>query len=124
MPHRDPTGKLMQALDDRALEHVAAYFRVLSEPLRLKILNALRGGELNVSELAGALESSQANVSKHLSLLGKMGFVERESRGTSVYYRVADPSTYALCDLVCGQIARHLVSQADMLSAFTTPKRR
>jgi DNA-binding transcriptional ArsR family regulator len=112
----------MNALDDRALEYVAEYFRALSEPHRLKILNALREGERNVGELAGLLECSQANVSKHLSVLSKLGFVERESRGTSVYYRVADPATYQLCDLVCGRIAQHLVSQADRLSAFS-PRR-
>ena len=114
--------KRMDALDDRALEHVAEYFRALAEPQRLKILNALRTGERNVGELSELLDCSQANVSKHLSMLSKLGFVERESRGTSVYYRVADPRTYQLCDLVCGQIAKHLVSQADMLSAFT-PRR-
>jgi len=115
---REPTCDLMHALDDRALEHVAEYFRALSEPHRLKILNALRAGERNVGELAEALESSQANVSKHLSVLSKLGFVERESRGTSAYYRVSDPATYELCDLVCGQVAKRLVLQAEVLSAF------
>jgi len=115
---REPTCDLMHALDDRALEHVAEYFRALSEPHRLKILNALRAGERNVGELAEALESSQANVSKHLSVLSKLGFVERESRGTSAYYRVSDPATYELCDLVCGQVAKRLVLQAEVLAAF------
>ena len=118
MSRREPTCDLMHALDDRALEHVAEYFRALSEPHRLKILNALRAGERNVGELAEALESSQANVSKHLSVLSKLGFVERESRGTSAYYRVSDPATYELCDLVCGQVAKRLVLQAEVLSAF------
>jgi DNA-binding transcriptional ArsR family regulator len=116
---RPAVCRTMQALDDRALEHVADYFRALSEPHRLKILNALRAGERNVGDLAEVLDCSQANVSKHLSVLTKLGFIERHSRGTSAYYRVADPGTYQLCDLVCGQIARRFVSQADMLSAFT-----
>ncbi len=118
MSRRQPACDLMHALDDRALEQVADYFRALSEPCRLKILNALRAGERNVGELTEAVQSSHANVSKHLSLLTKLGFVERESRGTSVYYRVADPAIYPLCDLVCGQIAKRLVAQAELLSAF------
>jgi len=43
-----------------------------------------------------------------LSLLTKHGMVVRDSRGTSAYYRIADESIYALCDLVCGNIARQM----------------
>jgi DNA-binding transcriptional ArsR family regulator len=39
-------------------------------------------------------------------MLTKHGMVARKSRGTSVYYRIADDQIYALCDLVCGNIAR------------------
>ncbi|MDO9234836.1 MAG: metalloregulator ArsR/SmtB family transcription factor [Aquabacterium sp.] len=108
----------MEALDDRALDHVADYFRALSEPLRLKLLNALRGGPLNVGELTSLLGCSQANVSKHLALLAKLGLVSRESRGTSVYYEIADPRTYQLCDLVCGQIAQRLIEQVQVMGGF------
>src|SRR5438067_11660251 len=96
----------MQDLPLEALEHVAAYFQALAEPTRLRILNALRPGERNVSELAEATGSSVANISRHLSFLTQRGMVERESRGTSAYYRIADPAVYRLCDLVCGSIAR------------------
>jgi len=111
-------GTNMEALDDRALEHVADYFRALSEPLRLKMLNALRDGPLNVGELTSLLGCSQANVSKHLALLAKLGLVSRESRGTSVYYQIADPRTYQLCDLVCGQIAQRLIEQVQIMGGF------
>ena len=113
-------GTKMEALNDRALEHVADYFRALSEPLRLKLLNALRTGPLNVGELTSLLGCSQANVSKHLALLAKLGLVSRESRGTSVYYQIADPRTYQLCDLVCGQIAQRLIEQVQGMSGFST----
>lgn len=105
----------MKKLDDRALGHVAEYFRALSEPLRLKILNALRDGARNVTELTALLRCSQANASKHLATLARFGFVARESQGTSAYYRIADPRVYQLCDLVCGQVARHFATQAQML---------
>ncbi len=118
MARREPASHLIHVLDEAALGQVAEYFRVLAEPQRLKILSALRGGERNVSELAEAVGSGQANVSKHLSVLAKLGFVARESRGTAVYYSVADASVYELCDLVCGQIARRLTEQAGLLSSF------
>ena len=111
---------MMEGLDDRALERVAEYFRALSEPLRLKILNALREGERNVGELTELFGCSQANISKHLSVLAKSGFVERTSRATNVYYRIADPSTYQLCDLVCGQIGKHFAQQAELQAMFTS----
>lgn len=111
-------GTIMEALDDRALEQVADYFRALSEPLRLKLLNALRDGPLNVGDLTTLLGCSQANVSKHLALLAKMGLVSRESKGTSVYYQIADPRTYQLCDLVCGQIAQRLLEQVQVMRGF------
>jgi len=93
----------LKALDDRALDHVAAYFRALSEPLRLKILNALRDKVRNVGELTQMLDCSQANVSKHLAVLTRHGFIERSARGTTAFYRIADPRVSQLCDLVCGQ---------------------
>jgi len=110
----------MEALDDRALDQVAEYFRALSEPLRLKLLNALREGPRNVGELTELLGCSQANVSKHLTLLSKIGLVERQARGTSVYYQIADPRTYQLCDLVCGQIAQRLIAQVQVMGGFGT----
>jgi DNA-binding transcriptional ArsR family regulator len=108
----------MKILDDRALIHVADYFRALAEPSRLKIINALRDGEHNVGELTELCACSQANVSKHLTLLAQAGLVAREARGTSVYYRIADPTIYQLCDLVCGQLAQHFADQADLHAAF------
>ncbi len=111
----------MHALDDRALQHVADYFRALSEPIRLKLLNALRDGPRNVSELTALLDCSQANVSKHMTMLAKLGLVVRTSKGTSAYYEISDPRTYQLCDLVCGQIAQRLVEQAEGMRAYGAP---
>ena len=96
----------MEGLSIEALQQVAAYFQALSEPTRLQILNLLRAGERNVGELAELCGCTSANISRHLALLTRHGLVTREGRGTSVYYRIADESVYALCDLVCGNIAR------------------
>jgi DNA-binding transcriptional ArsR family regulator len=113
----------MKGLDDRALEEVAAYFGALAVPMRLKILNALREGERNVTELTGKFGCSQANVSKHLSVLAQGGLIEKMPRGTSAYYRIADPRIYQLCDLVCGQIGRRYAQQAGRQNAFLAPAR-
>ncbi len=111
----------MKDLPPEALEQVAAYFQALAEPTRLRILNLLRSGERNVGELAQLCGYTAANVSKHLSVLTKHGLVARESRGTSVYYRIGDESVYALCDLVCGSLARQFERQAQNQALFAQP---
>lgn len=111
-------SSMMEALPEPALLQVAGYFQALSEPTRLRILNLLRERERNVGDLATLCGYSAANVSRHLSQLQQHGLVERESRGTSVYYRIADPAVYALCDLVCGQLARQAEREASTRAAF------
>lgn len=113
----------MTDLPLEALEQVAGYFQALAEPTRLRILNLLRANKRSVGELAELCGCSPANVSRHLALLAKHGLVSRESRGTSVYYRIGDESVYALCDLVCGNIARQLERRARASAAFVRQAR-
>ncbi|HET9644613.1 MAG TPA: metalloregulator ArsR/SmtB family transcription factor [Burkholderiaceae bacterium] len=108
----------MENLPPQALDQVAAYFRALSEPTRLRIINLLREGERSVGDIAVLFGFTPANISRHLSFLMAHGLVERESRGNSVYYRIADESVYDLCELVCGSIARRLEQRADEQRAF------
>lgn len=108
----------MSKLDDRALLYVAKYFKALAEPMRLKVLNALQDGEKNVGQLTEMSGGTQANVSKHLSLLADYGLVMRESRGNCVYYSIADPSVYQLCELVCGQIGNRMFLEAEVKKMF------
>ncbi len=114
----------MDGLPIEALEQVAAYFQVLSEPTRLQILNLLRQREHNVGELAHLCGYTSANISRHLAMLTQHGLVARESRGTAVYYRIADDSIYALCDLVCGRIAQQLDDTAQQRDWFVPPARK
>jgi DNA-binding transcriptional ArsR family regulator len=109
----------MSKLDDKALQYIAKYFKALAEPMRLKVLNALQDGEKNVSQLTEISGGTQANISKHLSLLDQYGLVKRESRGTNVFYSIADPSVYDLCELVCGQISTRMSQEADISKLFT-----
>ena len=115
----------MEDLPDAALTQVASYFQALSEPTRLRILNLLRVHERSVGELADLCGYSSANISRHLALLTQHGLVRRESRGNSAFFSIADPSVYALCDLVCSNIARQFEQTADQRAAFvlTTAKR-
>jgi DNA-binding transcriptional ArsR family regulator len=122
--HRHRNCPTMSGLPPEAMERVAAYFQALSEPMRLRILDLLRERERNVGEIAQQCGSTAANVSRHLSLLSSHGMVARESRGTSVYYRIADPSIYELCDLVCGSIARGFEQAAREREVFVQPARR
>jgi DNA-binding transcriptional ArsR family regulator len=108
----------MAGLPEQALLQVASYFQALSEPTRLQMLNLLRLQARSVGELAKGCGCSSANISRHLALLTQQGLVSRQSRGTSAYYRIADPAVYALCDLVCGNIARQLERTAHERAAF------
>jgi DNA-binding transcriptional ArsR family regulator len=109
---------VMKSLPPEALDQVAAYFQALSEPTRLRILNLLRAGERKVGDIATETGFTAANVSRHLALLADRGMVSRESRGATVWYRIADPQIDQLCELVCGSIARSWEQQARSREAF------
>jgi DNA-binding transcriptional ArsR family regulator len=89
-----------------SLEQIAARFRALSEPTRLAIVQELKSGERTVGELVEAVELSQANVSKQLSVLRDAGFLRREQRGTSAVYSISDPLVMNLCKLMCDGMNR------------------
>jgi ArsR family transcriptional regulator len=96
-------------LQPETLEAVAERFKVLAEPARLSILNALRRQPMmSVTTLIDETGLSQANLSKHLQLLHTHGFVERQREKSWVYYSLADDSVFALCDIMCGQLKRHV----------------
>lgn len=97
-----------KTLSPEQLDLVADRFRVLGEPTRLHILSALRAGERNVTELVDATGFSQANLSKHLQLLLRLGFVDRRKEGVSTYYRLADPEIFRLCDIMCGRVEKEI----------------
>ncbi len=95
-------------LPEPLIELVAQRFRVLGEPMRIKLLDRLRDGDATVSELQEALGASQQNVSKHLGILHGAGMVSRSKEGNRVVYAISDPSVFELCDQVCGGVRRQL----------------
>jgi len=99
-----------------ALELVAARFRVMAEPVRLRILQALDAqGELSIGELTEALGLSQPNVSKHVKILIDSGLVSRRQEGNTVYCSILDETVFELCDVVCSSLQERLGAQAAVL---------
>lgn len=92
-------------MSDALVDAVAVRFRALAEPARLRILQHLLAGERSVNDLTEASGLSQANTSKHLSILHAAGFVARRKVGTTVYHAIADPAVHELCELMCTRIA-------------------
>jgi DNA-binding transcriptional ArsR family regulator len=99
-------------LSEQALESIAGRFRSLSEPVRLKIIRLLEKGEMSVGQLVDRLNTSQANVSKHLKVLVDAGILSRRTQGTSAFYSICDPVILKICDAVCNSMADKIKAQA------------
>jgi len=95
-------------LPEPLVELIAQRFRVIGEPMRIKLLDGLRDGSATVGELVEALDASQQNVSKHLGVLHQAGIVSRAKEGTSVRYAITDDAVFALCEQVCGGLREQL----------------
>ena len=108
---------------DKMLELVARRFRMLGEPYRLRLLHALESEERTVGDLVAALDGNQPNVSKHLQMLHEAGLVSRRREGTSIYYGIADPMIFKLCDLVCRSTAEKAREEYDELIVVQVPAR-
>ena len=107
-------GAVPHPLPEPLIDLVAQRFRVLGEPMRIKLLDRLRDGAATVGELQQALGASQQNVSKHLGVLHAAGMVSRTKDGNHARYAISDPSVFELCDQVCGGVRRQ-VAELDAL---------
>lgn len=105
--------------DIDSFEKMAKLLKAFADPMRLRLLQALREKEKNVGELVGELNSTQANISKHLDVLFKAKILDREKRGTATFYKVDDSIIQPLCELVCDKISRDL--QKKTAAEFTAP---
>ena len=103
-----PDAAVPHPLPEALVDLIAQRFRVLGEPMRIKLLDRLREGDATVGELQDALGASQQNVSKHLGILHATGMVARTKQGTHTRYSISDPSVFELCDQVCGGVRRQL----------------
>ena len=100
-------------LPDALAEVIAQRFRVLGEPMRIKLLDRLREGPASVSQLQESTGASQQNVSKHLGVLLSAAMVSRSRDGNLVIYAISDDTVFDLCETICGGIRR----QVDELQA-------
>jgi DNA-binding transcriptional ArsR family regulator len=110
---------LPHPLPEDLAELVARRFRVLAEPMRIRLLDRLRAGEASVGELTEALGGTQQNVSKHLAVLADAGMVARRKQGNHVYYGIADENVFALCESVCGAVQEQLRSLHELVNGVT-----
>lgn len=104
---------------DELVELIARRFRVLGEPMRIRILDRLRAGEATVGDLSGALAASQQNISKHLAVLTDAGMLGRRKERNHVYYRIADDGVFALCDQVCGSVEQQVRTLSNLVTAVS-----
>ena len=102
------TAAVPHPLPQDLAELIAQRFRVLSEPMRLRILDSLRMGPATVTELQEATGASQQNVSKHLGVLLAAGTVSRAKEGNFSRYAIADDGVFDLCEHVCGGLRRQI----------------
>jgi ArsR family transcriptional regulator len=88
-------------LSQEAVELVAGRFKLLGEPVRIQILQALHDGPLSVSDITRIIGTTQPNVSKHLKLMQDAGVIDRRQEGNVAYYSIVDKSVFEICDVVC-----------------------
>ena len=95
-----------RSLSPEALEMVARRFAVLAEPMRLRLLQSLFDGEKHVNALVALTGGTQANISRHLQTLTEARLLKRRKEGLQVFYTIADPTIFKLCELVCGSLEK------------------
>jgi DNA-binding transcriptional ArsR family regulator len=90
---------------DQMFDLAAETFRVMSAPMRLKIINCLCSEEKNVGQLLEEIDTTQPNMSQHLNTLFKAKILGRRREGVQIYYRIINERVVTLCRAVCTQIA-------------------
>lgn len=99
---------LISPIPPELAELIAGRLKVIGDPTRIRLLDALRAGEQSVGALTEALGLGQQNASKHLGVLHQAGIVGRRKEGTATLYRVVDSSVFDLCEQVCGGLQAQL----------------
>ena len=97
---------------DEVFELAAEVFRVMSAPMRLKIISCLCNGEKNVSQLLEEIDTTQPNMSQHLNTLYQAGVLGKRREGVQIFYRIVNDRVVTLCRAVCTQIAIEMDTQS------------
>ena len=111
------------SLTERARELVAARFRALGEPMRLKILERLFRAPASVGEILSEVGGTQANVSRHLAVLRAGGLVRRRRAGLKTVYSIGDPALERICAIVCDAVTRDAHDEAQAVAAEPAHRR-
>ena len=102
---------------DTVFESEAELFSLLSTPIRLKIISSLCNGEKNVSQLLAEIETTQPNMSQHLSTLYRAGVLGKRRDSTQIYYRLESERVATLCRAVCTQVALEIDGDSELPTA-------
>jgi DNA-binding transcriptional ArsR family regulator len=99
------------------VERIAARFRVLGDPMRIRLLEQLRDGDRTLQQLSASAETTEQTASKQLDALHGAGIVVSRTDGDQVVYSIADPTVFALCETVCGGLARQFAELDELLGS-------
>jgi len=94
----------------------AEFFKALAHPLRIRILDSLRKGEVSVNELSARLTVEQSHLSQQLAVLRGRGIVVGRKEGNNVYYSIQDPEIFRLLDVAKRIFNNRLIDVRDLLA--------
>lgn len=100
---------------ERLRQFKAEFFKALAHPLRIRILELLRGGPLSVTQIQEATGTPGSSVSQQLAVLRGRNIVASERRGTTIIYSVPDPELFELLDVARRIFNSHLSDTIDLL---------
>ncbi len=103
-------------MDESIFEFQAGFCRAMGNAVRLKILHSLRERSKSVTEIIQETGYSQANVSRHLSVLRSVGVVDSERQGTAIQYSLTDPKVGEVCDLVRNVLVDHMKQRSKIFA--------
>lgn len=93
----------------------ADLFKVLSNPVRIQILDGLRTGERSVNDIAGWMEIEPSSISQQLAVLRSRNLVASRKQGNFVFYSIRDPAIFKILDAALEVFNNHLVDIRDAL---------
>lgn len=111
---------MQEVMSDEMLELIAQRFRLLADPMRLKILHQLQESEKSVTELVQATGASQPNVSKHLSTLRSHGMVKRRQDGNMAFFSISAPFIFDVCNTVCNSMKTEWEQKQNLLGSLNS----
>jgi len=109
-------------ITEDAILQVSEVLKAMADPMRLRILHSLHGGELSVTSIIEAVGGSQANVSRHLAVLRRAGLVDCRREGLNAYYGITDPKVFTICESICSSIGERLDRERGQVEAAVTGK--